>query len=78
MVEKSDDETEQAKRLRTARRLMELRNGELADMLGVSPSTLHNWLSPPTSRIYREMPKPARLLLEHLLKQHRDNKKAGR
>jgi DNA-binding transcriptional regulator YiaG len=60
-------ETEQAALLRDARERLGLKNEELAAQLGVSLSTLRNWIAPTSSRMHREMPLTAQLLLARIL-----------
>lgn len=45
----------------------EFNSADLASLLGVSLPTLRNWLSPTTSKVHREMPQTAKLLLARLL-----------
>lgn len=67
-------ETEQAKLLRGARVALDMTSEQLAEELGVSLPTLRNWLSPTTSKVHREMPKTAKLLLDRILKESRKKK----
>jgi hypothetical protein len=60
-------QTEQAKLLRDARDRLEVTNEELAELLGVEPSTLNSWLFPTSSKAHRPMNKTARLLLARIL-----------
>jgi DNA-binding transcriptional regulator YiaG len=60
-------QTEQAKLLRDARDKLEVTSEQLAQLLGVSLPTLRNWLAPPTSKVHREMPLTAKLLLARIL-----------
>lgn len=64
---KGEGQTEQAMLLRKARATLGINSQELADQIGVSLPTLRNWLSPPTSRVHREMPLTAKLLLARIL-----------
>jgi transcriptional regulator with XRE-family HTH domain len=59
----------QQEELRHARKTLDATTAELAELLGVTASTLNSYLRPPTSQAHRQMPKTARLLLERLLKE---------
>lgn len=66
--------TEQAKKIRDARKVLKMTNPELAEELGVSLPTLRSWLMPkgdPEKTSYRNMPRTAKLLLDRILAEHR-------
>lgn len=64
-------QTKQARALREARARLNVTTGELATLLGVSLPTLRNWIAPKTSKMHREMPLTAKLLLERILTDRR-------
>lgn len=63
--------TSQQDLLRTARKLLGANNEELAKMLGKTVSTLNAWLSPDKAARHRTMPPSAKLLLDHVLREHK-------
>lgn len=58
---------EQSELLKASRAALSATSAELAELLGVSPLTLRNWLLAEGSAGRREMPKTARLLLRYVL-----------
>jgi DNA-binding transcriptional regulator YiaG len=70
-------QTQQAKLLRDARETLGVTTEQLAELLGVSLPTLRNWLSPPTSRVHREMNLTAKLLLARILADQKRRPKKG-
>ena len=64
-------EIEQGRLLRMARKKLQVTNPELAERLGVEVTTLLAWLRPATSKAHRPMPKTARLLLGHIMREHK-------
>ena len=53
--------------LRDARGKLKINTEGLAGLLGVSLPTLRSWIAPTTSKMHRDMPKTAQLLLERIL-----------
>jgi DNA-binding transcriptional regulator YiaG len=66
---------DQATLIRAARKTLGITSEELAERLGVALPTLRNWIAPATSKVHREMPKTARLLLDRILADHRAAKR---
>lgn len=64
--------TDQAAGLRSARKRLGITTEELAALLGKSLATLRAWLLPKGNRARRNMPASARMLLERILKEHRN------
>lgn len=67
--------TEQAEVLRAAREQLKVDSAELAEMLGVSLSTLRSWIAPTSSKVHRSMPRTAQLLLDRILADNRQKKR---
>jgi DNA-binding transcriptional regulator YiaG len=67
--------TEQAEVLRAAREQLKVDSAELAEMLGVSLSTLRSWIAPTSSKVHRSMPRTAQLLLDRILADKRTKKR---
>jgi DNA-binding transcriptional regulator YiaG len=67
--------TEQAEVLRAAREQLQVDSAELAEMLGVSLSTLRSWIAPTSSKVHRSMPRTAQLLLDRILDDNRQKKR---
>ncbi|MFA6314330.1 MAG: hypothetical protein WCV99_24050 [Sterolibacterium sp.] len=64
----------QAEILRSARETLEINSEGLAELLGVSLATLRSWIAPESSKMHREMPKTAQLLLDRILLEIRRSK----
>ena len=65
---------DQQKLLRDARKRLGCTTAELAEQLGSSLSTVRGWLLPSDNKAYRNMPKSAQLLLDHVLAAHKADK----
>ena len=62
---------DQARVLRAARIALGMTSKQLAQSLGVKLPTLRSWITPETSKVHREMPKTAILLLRRILEDER-------
>lgn len=67
-----DLQGDQADTIRGARDTLDITSEELAELLGVSPATLSNWLVPGAR--HRDMPTTAKLLLARILADSRKRK----